>query len=60
MFFVCATRDYVDHKDVTDAVCFQVENVLLELLQENAHVHPPLGVEDTDLKTQTLSVFFSH
>lgn len=26
-------------------------NLLLELLQENAHVHPPLRVEDTDLKT---------
>lgn len=28
-----------------------VEDLLLELLEENAHIHPPLGVKDADLKT---------
>jgi len=31
----------------------QVEDLLLELLQEDAHVHPPLGVQDVDLKKHT-------
>lgn len=28
----------------------QVEDLPFELLQENAHIHPPLGVKDADLK----------
>lgn len=32
-----------------DAV--EIENLLLELLEENPHVHPPLGVKNADLKT---------
>lgn len=50
--FIRPIRENLDHRDVTYAFCFQVESLLFELLQENAHVHPPLGVEDADLKTQ--------
>lgn len=29
------------------------EDLLLELLEKNAHVHPSLGVQDADLEMQT-------
>lgn len=35
----------------------RAEDLLLELLQENSHIHPPLGVKDADLKTDEIGLF---
>ena len=37
----------------------QVEDLLLELLQENAHIHPALGVKDADLKTNETNLYIT-
>lgn len=49
----CSYSPWVLYKLLFPQAMKQGEDLLFKLLEENAHIHPPLGVKDADLENNS-------